>query len=105
MLSQVFHPAERILAGTAGLLLFGFSVFHGINKSDALYLPELGLAWSLAAGGFYCGLCAFKRGRRKQRALAALALALIVSTMALVTLLNRTPDPLAPPPPSVVEGE
>ena len=89
----------------SGLGLFGFSVFHGINTSDTFYRTELLAAWSLAALGFYSGLRAFQRGRHRQRSLAALALALILSSLLVVTLLNRTPDPMSPPPRPSETGE
>jgi len=86
-----------LLACTGGALLFSFSVFHGINNSDSFYIMELGVAWGVAALGFYSAIYALKRGHRKQRVLAVVALALIVSSIAVVTLLNSTPDPTSPP--------
>src|SRR4051812_3183577 len=81
-----------------GILLFGFSVLHGINSSDADYMMELIVAWGAAALGLYSGIYVLKRGHRKQRIMAAIALAVIGSSMAVVTLLNRTPEPAALPP-------
>jgi peptidoglycan/LPS O-acetylase OafA/YrhL len=84
-------------ACTGGLLLFGFSVLHGINNSDPSYITELLIAWSAAALGIYSGIYTLKRGHRKQRVAAVLALALIGCSMVVVTFLNRSPDPSSPP--------
>ena len=92
-------------AWAGGLGLFGFSVFHGFNASDSFYRTELIAAWSVAALGFYFGLRAFQRGRHRQRSLAAVALALIISSLLVVTLLNRTPDPMSAPPRAADFGE
>src|SRR5438552_1473722 len=90
---------------TGGLLLFGLSVIHGINNSDPSYITELIAAWSVAALGVYSGIYVLKRGHRKQRIAAGIALALVGSSMAVVTFLNRTPDPMSPParPPDLSE--
>src|SRR4051794_1059277 len=79
-----------------GVLLFAFSVWHGIQISDVYYTMELAVAWSLAALGVCSALYVLKRGHRKQRLAMVLALALIGVSLGVVTLLNRTPDPTLP---------
>lgn len=60
-------------------------------------MTELSIAWGVAVLGFYSSIYAFKRGHRQQRIAVVMALALIGSSMAVVTFLNRTPDPTSPP--------
>jgi peptidoglycan/LPS O-acetylase OafA/YrhL len=89
-----------LCVSVAGLLLFPFCVFHGINKSDAFYSTELAVAWIVALGGGYSGIRAFKRGGRSQRIIVLIALALIGSSVATITLLNRAPEFSLPRPSS-----
>ncbi len=85
---------------TAGLLLFPFCVFHGINQSDAFYSTEMAIAWVIALGGGYSGVRAFQRGRRSQRIIVLIALALIGTSLATITFLNRAPEFSLPGPSS-----
>ena len=106
---EVTHPAAHrhrrlrlrlhlLCVSVVGLLLFFFCVFHGINKSDAFYSTELAIAWIVALGGGYSGVRAFKRGGRSQRIIVLIALALIGSSLATMTFLNRAPEFTLPGP-------
>ena len=79
-----------------GLLLFGFCVLHGLNESDPFYRSEWIGAWSLAVLGIASAIYGIKHGRRRQRLVAIIALALIASSIPVLTLLKRSP---ASPPP------
>ncbi len=89
-----------LCVSVAGLLLFPFCVVHGINKSDAFYSMELALAWIIALVGGYSGVRAFKRGRGLQRIIVLIAIALIGSSLATITFLNRAPEFSLPGPSS-----
>lgn len=75
-----------------GLLLFGFYAFHGINKSDDLYALEMVVAWALALSGIYFGIRTYRRGNASQRVAVAAALALIISSMVIITLFGSYSD-------------
>jgi hypothetical protein len=62
-------------------------------------------AWIVAIGGGYSGVRAFKRGRRSQRIIVLIALALIGSSVATMTFLNRAPEFTVPGPSPADFGE
>lgn len=82
----------------AGVGLFVFCVFHGINKTDSLYGVEMAGAWLVFVAGSYSGARAFKRGNRSQRIIVLIALALLGTSVAAMTLLNRAPEFTVPSP-------
>ena len=76
----------------SSLLLFGFAGFYGLNKSDSLYGEEMISVWCLALVGGCLGLRTFKRGHRLERMTIAVALAIIVSSIVIITFFNGGSD-------------
>ena len=82
--------ASLVFVFLCDLVLCGFYAFHRISKSDDLYGVEIMVAWSLAVSGVYFGIRAYQRGKANQRVAAALAM--IISSILLITLFSSYSD-------------
>lgn len=92
-------------ACVAGVGLFVFCIVHGISKTDSFYGLEMAGAWIVFLAGSYSGVRAFKRGNRSQRIIVLIALALLGTSVAAMTLLNRAPEYSLPRPSPAGAGE